>query len=277
MMANKLVTCPYDEAHKVKESRFSLHITKCRQNNLNAEKFICSFNASHVLPLMERDYHLQNCPDNTLLRGMTAKALHQNNPFKGNTSVPSYTASVPTTCDEVWDDGLESMEPAPGFVPSKPPPCAIVEPPALSKPAERRKLYQELHKRPAELENNSKPTPVAEPKLQMYSRQPKAPSEVENKTASEFHHLGLGRGKPAVAPSRIAANIFAPTPAPQSAPTSNINYSAALSGMSKLGFGRGYSAAAATQNLEDDFPALGCGRGVYRTPKNDIRYPGSRS
>ncbi|GBN11744.1 hypothetical protein AVEN_173053-1, partial [Araneus ventricosus] len=273
-MSNKLVVCPYDEAHKVKESRIQLHITKCRANHVGESTFICPFNATHVLPEQERIYHLSRCSDRAVMERMMAAPMNQNNPFKGRTAVPSYSDPIPVDTDEVWDVE-EFGEITPGYRPTKEVPSgAIVQPEPLSKPAIRRQLYRELHQMPSDLDKRSIGAPVP--------RQPKQPSEAERSFVDEqgagVQYLGLGRGKPPA--NRIAANIFSQPPKVGNAAPAQSNYSAAISGMKNLNVGGGVAnRAPANQPFlnDDDFPALGLGRGVAKNPqRQELKAPGSR-
>lgn len=281
MSANKLVTCPYDEAHKVKESRLQLHITKCRMNHLtDNEKFICPFNATHVFPLPEGKFHMANCPDRAVVDRRISQSLDKNNPHKGRLAVPSYNESAPIISEEVWDDDTNYS--VSGYIRPEPPLGAIVEPPPLSKPAERKRLYQELHRMPTEHENK----PPSAPTKPVVINEPKQPSEaskvemIRKQNVQNYENLGLGRGR-GVPTSRIAANIFPPGLEKSSHPPTEMSYSAAITaGMSQLGLGRGQSNQSGAANSifddDDDFPALGFGRGITKPPRNGTRNPGAR-
>ncbi|GFQ88770.1 hypothetical protein TNCT_168881, partial [Trichonephila clavata] len=54
MNPNMMVTCPYNNAHRMKESRLQIHITKCRQDHLDDDHFVCPFNSTHVLPFIKK-------------------------------------------------------------------------------------------------------------------------------------------------------------------------------------------------------------------------------
>ncbi|KFM79289.1 Gametocyte-specific factor 1, partial [Stegodyphus mimosarum] len=271
---NRLVTCPYDEAHKVKESRLQLHIAKCRLNHLDQPMEVCPFNAKHVLPRNELSHHVLNCPDRAPLDRKLAQSMDKNNPFKGRIAVPSYSEPI-VASGENWDEEISSA-PEPGYVPpSGPPPGGIFEPPPLSTPSERKKMYQELHRMNAEPEEVPKPV-VASVAPQVSSSAHRQPKQLpvaykpSQKQDLDYQNLGLGRGKAPLG-SRIAANIFPANPEPIE-PNSNefVSYSDITNGLSQLGLGRGRSsnAVASPAYDEDEFPALGCGRGFYQHPKN---------
>lgn len=259
---NKLVTCPYDEAHKVKESRLQLHIAKCKLNHLDLTKRVCPFNATHLLQQGEYDHHLINCPDRGALDRHLAQGVDKNNPFKGRTDLPQY--SDPIFVDESWEIDTHTVRTTPL------PPGGIVEPREMSKPAERKQLYRSLHQASSETESTSSnspiiPSSVTPSAIKVTSlRQPKQPSEsqriqnIQNIQSSNqmINCLGLGRGRQ---PSRIAANF--PQANVSSGPPSYSNI------VSNLGLGRGMSnkpSQGPTSNFSsdyDDFPALGLGRG----------------
>ncbi|KAI4504684.1 hypothetical protein M0802_000234 [Mischocyttarus mexicanus] len=59
---NELVTCPYNENHKIIKSRIQKHIVKCEKNYPNDYKIICPFNATHRLFRYEIAEHITVCP-----------------------------------------------------------------------------------------------------------------------------------------------------------------------------------------------------------------------
>ncbi|XP_055940792.1 gametocyte-specific factor 1 homolog isoform X1 [Argiope bruennichi] len=277
--ANELETCPFDEAHKVKRSRMQIHIAKCRLNHLDSpQPFVCPFNATHILPAQEKAYHLSRCPDRVVLDRTVTAPLHQNNPFKGRTAVPSVSEPIHVEPEEVWevDDDIK-----PGYQPTKEVPIgAIIHPEPLSKPAVRRQLYKELHQMPSGLDIKSDgatkniKSGAANPAAPI-PRQPKQLSEAERQFEDQDpspQYLGLGRGKP---PStRIAANIFPRQPQVNKAAPAQSNYSAVISGMKNLGLGRAVANTASPNPVvlnDDDFPALGVGRGSAKNPQRQGR------
>ncbi|KAG8175516.1 hypothetical protein JTE90_008860 [Oedothorax gibbosus] len=64
-MGDKLVTCPYDICHKVKETRLKIHISKAhaKEKYLNKNLYECFYNPRHVVPLSQRLEHLMGCKD----------------------------------------------------------------------------------------------------------------------------------------------------------------------------------------------------------------------
>jgi len=213
-----------------------------------------------------------NCPDSAPVdRSISQNALDKNNPFKGRTAVPTFPEPLNISNEGAWD-----AEPVDGFQPNtiEPPPGAMIEPVPMSKPAERRRLYKELHTYPSEADNENKSAPKPSP----VPRQPKQPSEtqklqnVSQQASSEtIQNLGLGRGRS----NRIAANIFENTNGATTGANS-CSYSNIVKDMGNLGLGRG---TPVNQNPipfldNEDFPPLGCGRGVMNAPKQSLRTPG---
>ncbi|GFT68584.1 uncharacterized protein NPIL_181811 [Nephila pilipes] len=247
MNPNMMVTCPYNNAHRMKESRLQMHITKCRQDHLNDFHFQCPFNSTHVLPHQEKDYHLSRCPDRAPLDRKMTEAMDKNNPFKGRTAVPSYSEPIVVESSEIWDEDEDFEPKATGFSDKELPVGAIVQPTPFSKPASRRQLYQQLHQMPTDVEKKST---VEAPIVPPVPRQPKQSSEAARlQQNAGFQVVGLGRGKPAS--SRIAANIFNPAPESNSATAAQPSYSnaaAALPSYSNAAAAqRSYSNAAAAQ------------------------------
>lgn len=52
-MKEKLTTCPYNKAHRIRLSRLHEHLTKCRKNHLDAPMSTCTYNNRHVVPTPE--------------------------------------------------------------------------------------------------------------------------------------------------------------------------------------------------------------------------------
>ncbi|KAL1426032.1 hypothetical protein MTO96_018625 [Rhipicephalus appendiculatus] len=53
--------CPYDTAHKVKKSRFLIHLTKCRKSHPGTHFKQCPFSAEHVVPASKLMEHIYCC------------------------------------------------------------------------------------------------------------------------------------------------------------------------------------------------------------------------
>uniref|UniRef100_UPI00358ECBA2 gametocyte-specific factor 1-like n=1 Tax=Myxine glutinosa TaxID=7769 RepID=UPI00358ECBA2 len=65
MDPDEIFTCPYDQSHLVRASRFPYHIVKCKKNNLHLAKRMnsCPFNARHIILKTEMESHIMQCPD----------------------------------------------------------------------------------------------------------------------------------------------------------------------------------------------------------------------
>lgn len=56
------ITCPYNKCHRIRKSRFQIHITKCAKNYPKNYKVICKYDRSHLLDPQEYEHHLLVCP-----------------------------------------------------------------------------------------------------------------------------------------------------------------------------------------------------------------------
>src|SRR6185437_4325518 len=56
-----LKTCPYNKVHKVKPSRYQIHIAQCRKLYDN-HLVDCPFDYNHKIPRGEMDAHKLSCP-----------------------------------------------------------------------------------------------------------------------------------------------------------------------------------------------------------------------
>ena len=63
LQSEVLKDCPYDPNHKVSESRFQVHLVKCRRSHPDTDKVVCSWNSCHVVPEIELEEHERNCLD----------------------------------------------------------------------------------------------------------------------------------------------------------------------------------------------------------------------
>lgn len=55
--AGDIVTCPYDNAHRVLRKRLQLHLIKCRLNYPHVELQKCPLNQLHLVP--EQDFEVR--------------------------------------------------------------------------------------------------------------------------------------------------------------------------------------------------------------------------
>ncbi|RVE70932.1 hypothetical protein OJAV_G00069520 [Oryzias javanicus] len=62
---DKILQCPYDKNHQIRNSRFPYHILKCKKNHpkLAEELKACPFNARHLIPKQELARHIKMCED----------------------------------------------------------------------------------------------------------------------------------------------------------------------------------------------------------------------
>ncbi|XP_014085329.1 gametocyte-specific factor 1 homolog [Bactrocera oleae] len=65
--AGDIVTCPYDNAHRVLRKRLQLHLIKCRLNYPHVELQKCPLNQLHLVPEQDFERHLVNCPDRKII------------------------------------------------------------------------------------------------------------------------------------------------------------------------------------------------------------------
>ncbi|XP_071869033.1 uncharacterized protein [Bombus fervidus] len=56
------ITCPYNKCHRIRKSRFQIHITKCARNYPKDYKIYCKYDRTHLLDPEEYEQHLLVCP-----------------------------------------------------------------------------------------------------------------------------------------------------------------------------------------------------------------------
>lgn len=246
-----MMICPYDVTHKVKPSRYQIHIANCAKIHSDSHKTTCPFNAQHRPESGELNHHILSCEcRSTVDRQLVAS----DNAYRGHTGVPSYNSQHIET-EENWDEEITTH----GYEPSIEPPTGGIRTDfAGMTQSQRRRYYAALPKDNAVEEKPEKKTP----KL----REPKTLSHAQRlhqyKPVQELQNIGLGRGQP-VATKRIAANIFggqqpaAPLRQPKSTPH--------ILGFQNpsLGMGRG-SNGGVKQETEEVPTPVGRGRGKKR-------------
>ncbi|KAL1485596.1 hypothetical protein MTO96_031832 [Rhipicephalus appendiculatus] len=57
-----LRTCPYNSQHKIKRSRFLIHLMKCKKVHGDKNFVQCPFTAEHVVPAHKLMDHVYCCP-----------------------------------------------------------------------------------------------------------------------------------------------------------------------------------------------------------------------
>ncbi|KOX75968.1 Proteasome subunit alpha type-4 [Melipona quadrifasciata] len=62
------VTCPYDKTHRIRKSRFQLHLMKCAKNYPKNFKSICIFDSSHRIDPEQFEDHVAECPSSGHIR-----------------------------------------------------------------------------------------------------------------------------------------------------------------------------------------------------------------
>lgn len=62
------VTCPYDKTHRIRKSRFQLHLMKCAKNYPKNYKSICIFDSSHRIDPEQFEDHVAECPSSGHIR-----------------------------------------------------------------------------------------------------------------------------------------------------------------------------------------------------------------
>ncbi|XP_075742648.1 uncharacterized protein LOC119185078 isoform X4 [Rhipicephalus microplus] len=66
-------TCPYDSQHKVKASRYLIHLMKCRKTHSKEDFSRCPFTAEHVVPADKLMDHIYCCPLNFTAQNFAPK------------------------------------------------------------------------------------------------------------------------------------------------------------------------------------------------------------
>ncbi|KAF3424928.1 hypothetical protein E2986_02476 [Frieseomelitta varia] len=62
------LTCPYDKTHRIRKSRFQLHLMKCARNYPKNAKSICIFDSSHRVNPEQFEDHVAECPSSGHIR-----------------------------------------------------------------------------------------------------------------------------------------------------------------------------------------------------------------
>ncbi|XP_049268977.1 membrane metallo-endopeptidase-like 1 [Rhipicephalus sanguineus] len=75
-----LRSCPYNPVHKVKRSRFLIHLLKCRKAHADKNFTKCPFSAEHVVPAHKLMDHVYCCPLNFTAEVFAAKTGNVDKP-----------------------------------------------------------------------------------------------------------------------------------------------------------------------------------------------------
>ncbi|CAG9772802.1 unnamed protein product [Ceutorhynchus assimilis] len=95
--SEKLVQCPYNPSHHIRQSRMDVHLTKCRRSYRESEEIvICDFNTSHRISKLELQYHHENCPS----RKSTELSVFME---AEKIPIPIKAPLVPVPVDQTWD------------------------------------------------------------------------------------------------------------------------------------------------------------------------------
>lgn len=71
LASDKLVSCAYNMAHEIYESRLQYHLVKCRKAHSGQKKHICVFDSTHHVDSTEQWKHEMTCPNRRVLEEST--------------------------------------------------------------------------------------------------------------------------------------------------------------------------------------------------------------
>ncbi|XP_068997106.1 gametocyte-specific factor 1 [Embiotoca jacksoni] len=108
---DKLVQCPYDKNHQIRNSRYPYHTLKCQKNHpkLASEMKTCPFNARHQMLKNKLAAHIETCPQRQSVNSNDAGNASENCQWHVPVSI-----WVNPNMTEDWDD--EADDAAPPFV-----------------------------------------------------------------------------------------------------------------------------------------------------------------
>lgn len=101
-----LLTCPYEETHRIEKYRMARHLTKCEESHPNIKLEECPFNTLHRIKPLEFQHHLSVCED----RISSVSILYQkefSRPVESITVEEVNSINLPLT--ENWDTETESV------------------------------------------------------------------------------------------------------------------------------------------------------------------------
>lgn len=105
-MGEDKLTCPYDSSHVIDVLRMPRHLLRCRKNHPFVDMTVCPYNGAHEVPPPELRYHMEHCPDKTLLERDMLLDFRQTR-RKGYTELPSTRYNKLETeddDDELWEE-----------------------------------------------------------------------------------------------------------------------------------------------------------------------------
>eukprot|EP00057_Strongylocentrotus_purpuratus_P033361 XP_791128.1 PREDICTED: uncharacterized protein LOC586246 isoform X1 [Strongylocentrotus purpuratus] len=279
---DELIECPYDKVHRIRLSRFPMHLLKCRKNYVGREMYTCPFNACHLVPAPEARHHIANCPDKGCVEKDMVRGYDMNNTYcRGYTKVPSYRRSEDYhhESSENWDEEIQTNrsreywgpegEGANGGSQNLPQAKGRGAPRAVGHTRTQQQMEMRLPRQPAQAvaaaqqhhqqfqqqQHDTIPTP--DPQVNGAAAAPVQPSAV----------AGLGRGQ--VKGRVMAANLWGASQQNQASPKPG--------GLAQSSWGQQQTSSTENSSSgppsldDDDFPALGAqpahiglGRGLGR-------------
>lgn len=117
-----LVVCPYDPAHRVREDRLCIHVSKCHRGRRRAV-VTCRYNSGHLVPADRIYAHLAACPDRCSThprqrvfysqRALAAEEADELYPIKHVEELPEPEESWDAELEEGSQDGRASRPTVP--------------------------------------------------------------------------------------------------------------------------------------------------------------------
>ncbi|KAG7187896.1 hypothetical protein KM043_013865 [Ampulex compressa] len=105
-----MLSCPFDNAHRIHTSKLPFHLVKCKQNHPFTTKLYCPFNSVHIVDKEQYEHHVQTCPNS----GNVKIYKYSLEPVEKVESVPLQKLQeieVPSMCTEDWDGNCTTYDP----------------------------------------------------------------------------------------------------------------------------------------------------------------------